>query len=91
MDTTNTPKHYLVLGITPLELAEKWIPKDSDPVYSALYADCLKYLGRHPYKGNPVGDLLKLKDCVERMIAKHEISQSKQSDCKCNEYCQNWT
>ena len=85
-----TPKHYQVLGITPLELAAKWIPKDVDPVYAVLYADCLKYLGRHPYKGNPVGDLLKLKDCVERMIEMRETSASK---CKCEakEYCENWT
>ena len=65
------PEHY-AHGIEPWEIIESW-----DLCYFA--GNALKYLLRFRFKGNPVEDLLKLRNYVDKLIeiyrAKEELTK----------------
>jgi hypothetical protein len=64
--------HYKGHGIQPWEI---WEAYDMN----GWEASALKYLLRHKYKGNSLGDLMKAKHNIEYLIAKEERKQRVQN------------
>ena len=65
--------HYAAMRIEPIEFATAVMPKDA--LAHALWFQVIKYVGRFyataPGKGG-LPDLLKAKDCLDRLIALEE-------------------
>lgn len=64
-----TPDHYAVYTLSPLDVMREWPLDAATEDYRFLRGSSLKYLCRHPFKGQPRRDLEKSIDCQQRMIA----------------------
>ena len=67
-DNVNSPKHYNQHGIEAIQAIEASMSLEEFKGY--LKGNCLKYLWRYRYKGNPVEDLQKAQWYLNLLIKK---------------------
>ena len=67
-DPVNHPNHYTQGGIECIDALNAMVTGYEDPVQACLAWQSVKYVWRHPFKGNPVQDLKKARFYLDRLI-----------------------
>lgn len=67
-DPVNHPSHYTQGGIECIDALTSMITSFDDPEDAALSWQIVKYVWRHPHKGNPGEDLRKARFYLTRLI-----------------------
>ena len=67
-DPVNHPNHYTQGGIECIDALNAMVTGYEDPVQACLSWQVVKYVWRHPFKGNPVQDLKKARFYLDRLI-----------------------
>ena len=70
VDLINKPPHYTFGKIEVIDVIDDWN-------LGFYEAQVLKYLARHRYKGDPIGDLKKAKWYLDRLISKLDNKKDK--------------
>ncbi len=73
-DPVTKPQHYNRKGIECIQAIEASMNTEQFRGY--LKGNCVKYIWRKDYKGNPVEDLKKAKWYLEKLIDSHETKDS---------------
>lgn len=70
-DIVNRPFHYNAGGIEAIDAIKASMTTNEYLGY--LKGNCLKYLWRYTYKGNPIQDLKKANWYLQRLIQEQEL------------------
>ena len=71
-DAVNHPQHYTNGGIECIDALTSMISGFTDPNNAALSWQVVKYVWRHPFKGNALQDLKKARWYLDRLILAEE-------------------
>ena len=71
-DAVNHPQHYTNGGIECSDALTSMISGFTDPNDAALSWQVVKYVWRHPFKGNALQDLKKARWYLDRLILAEE-------------------
>ena len=71
-DAVNHPQHYTNGGIECIDALASMISGFTDPNDAALSWQVVKYVWRHPFKGNALQDLKKARWYLDRLILAEE-------------------
>ena len=71
-DAVNHPQHYTNGGIECIDALTSMTSGFTDPNDAALSWQVVKYVWRHPFKGNALQDLKKARWYLDRLIVAEE-------------------
>ena len=74
-ETVNHPTHYNAGKIECIDAANAMVSGYTDTIDACMSWQILKYLWRHPFKGNPVEDIDKLLFYANK-LREHLLSQN---------------
>ena len=79
-DAVNHPQHYTNGRIECIDALTSMISGFTDPNDAALSWQVVKYVWRHPFKGNALQDLKKARWYLDRLILAEEQKPKDASD-----------